>query len=164
MIKFSLKSFNISDDDTLCVYTGRGHLTESTWSKVHTTMWFIPKVHKFESIVRPHPTHPHKHTHHPTPSPTPTPSPPWIPNNRSITDNCYNSMCPIHWPLAYIWFLLPRIIENIKDQWSQIQLSTVGLIWEDLLFDLSTHSFIQWTERKVEWVFYALYYIVYIVA
>ena len=47
MIKICFKSFNISGDVTPCVYPRSDHLTQSTRSKVHKTVWVIAKVHTF---------------------------------------------------------------------------------------------------------------------
>ena len=47
MIKFTLKSFNITGDVASYVYRGPDHLTQSTRSKVHITLWVIKKVHTY---------------------------------------------------------------------------------------------------------------------
>ena len=38
IMKLALKSFHIFGDITPYVYMGRGHLTQSTWSKLHNTL------------------------------------------------------------------------------------------------------------------------------
>ena len=77
MIKFALKILKISGVVTACFYIGPGHLTQSMRPEVYITLWVIPKVQTFRSIL---------HTGSLV--------------TRSVTDNCHDTMCPIYWALV----------------------------------------------------------------